>query len=200
MSRFPGEWCGLVRVVPAKPVPAKAGSGNPYVDGPLLARVNAACERSDCDHMSGLLSRSHMTAAKMGFATRGPNIIAMSGTDGFPGVSRVLRSIDHTICSVSSKLRPQREAMIARALNGVFRVKINEGSWRASFGLVAGTIASFRPTAALQAPCASGVKAGRRPPPQAARSGLDGASTALHCRSGGRSGSWAEDRGCSVRR
>src|SRR5712691_10936307 len=109
-------------------------SGNPYVDGPLLARALqlrigslaiicgrppacksfAAADRIACDHMSGLLMRSHMTAAKMGFATRGPNIIAMSGTaDGFLGVFRVLRSIDHTICSVSSKLRPQRAATIA---------------------------------------------------------------------------------------
>jgi len=45
----------------------------PYVDGPRLARGWAARDRIACDHMSGLLSRSHMTAAKMGSATRVPN-------------------------------------------------------------------------------------------------------------------------------
>ena len=88
-----------------------------------------------------------------------------------------------------------------RALNGVFRLQ-DQRRVMAGHPLVwsRGPSASFRPTAALQAPCASGVKAGRRPPPQAARSGLDGASTALHCRSGGRSGSWPQDGGCSVGR
>ena len=62
------------------------------------------CDRIACDHMSGLMSRSHMTAAKMVSATRGPNIAAISDTNGSRGVSRVLGSIDHTICSVSSKL------------------------------------------------------------------------------------------------
>ena len=45
-------------------------------------------DRSDCGHMSGLLSRSHMTAAKMGFTARAPNIIAVTDTNGFHGVSR----------------------------------------------------------------------------------------------------------------
>lgn len=49
-----------------------------------------------CDHMSGLLSRSHMTAAKMGSATRGPNIAAACFADGSHGFPRVLGSIDHT--------------------------------------------------------------------------------------------------------
>jgi len=35
--------------------------------GPQEAQQRA--DRIACDHMSGLLSRSHMTAAKMGFAT-----------------------------------------------------------------------------------------------------------------------------------
>ena len=83
--------------------------------------------------MYGLLSRSHVTAAKMGFATRGPNIRAMSGTaDGSLGVARVVRSIDHTICSVSSKLRPQREARIAARRTGYssFKITKGQGSWR----------------------------------------------------------------------
>src|SRR5216683_6198988 len=49
-----------------------------------------------CDHMSGLLSRSHMTAAKMGSATRGPNNQTASFANGSHGLSRVLGSIDHT--------------------------------------------------------------------------------------------------------
>jgi hypothetical protein len=73
---------------------------NPYVDGPLLARARQCVHRIACDHMSGLLSRSHMTAAKMGSATRGPNSAAAWQATGFRGVSRVLGSIDHTNCSV----------------------------------------------------------------------------------------------------
>ena len=61
-------------------------------------------DRIACDHMSGLLSRSHMTAAKMVSATRVPNSPAVSDATGSRGVSRVLGSIDHTNCSVSSKL------------------------------------------------------------------------------------------------
>src|ERR1700685_791006 len=34
---------------------------------PGLQDLAQRTDRSDCDHMSGLLSRSHMTAAKMGF-------------------------------------------------------------------------------------------------------------------------------------
>jgi len=40
---------------------------------PGLQDLAQRTDRSDCDHMSGLLSRSHMTAAKMGSATRVPN-------------------------------------------------------------------------------------------------------------------------------
>ena len=72
---------------------------------PGLQEVAQRADRIACDHMSGLLSRSHMTAAKMGSATRVPNIIAVSASaDGFLGMSRVLGSIDHAICSFSSKL------------------------------------------------------------------------------------------------
>lgn len=51
----------------------------------------------------------------------------------------------------------------------------------------------------LRAPCASRVKAGRWPPPKAARSGLDAASAALQCRSG-RPSFLAPEEGYSVRR
>jgi hypothetical protein len=36
---------------------------------PCSQEVQQRADRIACDHMSGLLSRSHMTAAKMGFAT-----------------------------------------------------------------------------------------------------------------------------------
>jgi len=36
---------------------------------PGLQEVVQRADRIGCDHMSGLLMRSHMTAAKMGFAT-----------------------------------------------------------------------------------------------------------------------------------
>ena len=42
-------------------------------------------DRSDCGHMSGLLMRSHMTAAKMGSTARVPNIGAVSSTIGSHG-------------------------------------------------------------------------------------------------------------------
>src|SRR5262245_41746570 len=70
---------------------------------PACKRV-AVVHRIACDHMSGLLSRSHMTAAKMVSATRVPNRAAAWDATGYRGVSRVLGSIDHTDCSVSSKL------------------------------------------------------------------------------------------------
>jgi len=41
---------------------------DPYVDGPLLARVFRQCsDQIACVHMSGLLSRSHMNAGQDGF-------------------------------------------------------------------------------------------------------------------------------------
>ena len=41
---------------------------DPYVDGPLLARVFVQCsDQIACVHMSGLLSRSHMNAGQDGF-------------------------------------------------------------------------------------------------------------------------------------
>jgi len=52
--------------------------------------VEQRADRIACDHMSGLLMRSHMTAAKMGFATWVPNSMAVSKiATGLPGVSHV---------------------------------------------------------------------------------------------------------------
>jgi hypothetical protein len=86
-------------------------SGDPYVDGPLLARAFAAVRvRIACDHMSGLLLRSPMTAGPDGVrdasSKQGRGFERAAGSHG---VSRVLGSIDHTICSVSSKLSGLRD-------------------------------------------------------------------------------------------
>jgi len=64
--------------------------------------------------MSGLMSRSHMTAAKMGSATRGPNTIMTFNNlaSGAHGLARVLGSIDHAIYSFSSKLRTSRRRLV----------------------------------------------------------------------------------------
>jgi hypothetical protein len=67
--------------------------------------------------MSGLLVRSHMTAGQDG--SRDVSSKQGGGIDcrWVPRSVSRLGSIDHTICVVSSKLRPQHEAMVARALN-----------------------------------------------------------------------------------
>src|SRR5713101_8038485 len=76
-----------------------------------------------CDHMSGLLSRSHMTAAKMGSATRGPNNQTASFANGSHGLSRVLGSIDHT--HLLEQARPPA-CGVSRVPNSVIR----SISWR----------------------------------------------------------------------
>ena len=71
---------------------------DPYVDGPRLARALQRADRIACDHMSGLLVRSHMTAGLDGFRD-----VSSKQRSGFEchwvprSVSR-LGSIDHTIC------------------------------------------------------------------------------------------------------
>ncbi|MPR11263.1 hypothetical protein [Microvirga tunisiensis] len=85
----------------------------PYVDGPLLARVlNRILDRIVCGHMSGLLLRSHLTAAKMASATRVPNKLAACHCRGAMRSFACLGSIDHTICSCSCKsgIRSARES------------------------------------------------------------------------------------------
>ena len=159
--------------------------------GPICGRP-PACKRSSrrdriaCDHMYGLLSRSHMTAAKMGSATRAPNRNAtLKGqATGSHGLSRVGDRNDHAIC-------------LSRASFGLQRMVLNQppklgiGS-RTGLGHV-GHLRMVKaqgfvlPTAAQWRQAQSAVRAGRRPPPKAARSGLDGACAALQCRSAGRS-------------
>jgi hypothetical protein len=94
-------------VIPA-PLASEASkresAGTHMWTAPCLQDLDRGVRRIGCDHMSGLLSRSHMTAAEMVFATRGPNTQATSRATGSHGLSRVLRSIDHTNCSVTSKL------------------------------------------------------------------------------------------------
>src|SRR5216683_6400371 len=96
---------------------------DPYVDGPRLARVAAAADRIACDHMSGLLSRSHTTAAKMGSTTRGPNNQTASFANGSHGLPRVLGSIDHT--HLLEQARPPA-CGVSRVPNSVIR----SISWR----------------------------------------------------------------------
>ena len=64
--------------------------------------------------MSGLLMRSHMTAAKMGFTARVPNMVAVFCTNGSHGVSR---DGDRSISSIfrsraSFGLRPPPRAEV----------------------------------------------------------------------------------------
>src|SRR6266566_4500422 len=47
-------------------------SGDPYVDGPRLARGVQRVNRSDCDHMYGLLTRPHMDRCQDGFRDASP--------------------------------------------------------------------------------------------------------------------------------
>jgi drug/metabolite transporter (DMT)-like permease len=92
---------------------AAASTIAPYVDGPLLARVlNRILDRIVCGHMSGLLLRSHLTAAKMASATRVPNKLAACHCRGAMRSFACLGSIDHTICSCSCKsgIRSARES------------------------------------------------------------------------------------------
>ena len=86
---------------------------NPYVDGPHLQELCSVQTRIACDHMYGLLSRSHRTAAKMGSAAEVPNISAVLDTDGFHGVSPAFGSIDPHHLPVL-QLRPLARA-VARA-------------------------------------------------------------------------------------
>jgi hypothetical protein len=85
---------------------------------PGLQGLQQHADRIACDHMSGLLSRSDdrcqdgvcdnefQTGERLGVAPLGPTECLMS---------RIDRS--HTICCFSSKLRPQRETLIALTLN-----------------------------------------------------------------------------------
>ena len=96
-------------------------SRDPYVDGPLLARVRQRADRIACDHMSGLLMAVHMTACQDGFRDESSKQSRDVKHRWVPRSVSRLGSIDHTICSVSSKLRPQRERVItpSRALPAV---------------------------------------------------------------------------------
>src|SRR5215211_8722593 len=112
---------------------------------PGSQEVKRRADRIACDHMSGLLMRSHMTAAKMGSATRVPNMYAVWNHRWVPRSVSRLGSIDHAICSVSSKLRPPAGGEVCRHAELGFRVRSVEGHhvhpwWQRS-------ITSFRPTA-----------------------------------------------------
>src|SRR6267154_5364188 len=116
-----------------------------------------------CDHMSGLLSRSHMTAAKMGSATRGPNNQTASFANGSHGLSRVLGSIDHT--HLLEQARPP-----ACGVSRVPNLVIRSISWRSCWApsLSEDDSFAYADGGALGARRAGAVKADRRSPPQAA--------------------------------
>ena len=120
--------------------------------------------RIACDHMSGLLSRPHMTAAKMGSATRGPNITAACFADGSHGFPRVLGSIDHTHLLEQASASSMRRRPHAELGHLVVWLQIMFGT------ICMGEDDSFAYAdgGALRAPGASAVKADRRSPPQAA--------------------------------
>jgi len=68
----------IARSLMVKPLAVKPRSHTHLTAGPTAIHMWTApgpqeevqrADRIACDHMSGLLMRSHMTAAKMGFAT-----------------------------------------------------------------------------------------------------------------------------------
>src|SRR5687768_15288175 len=65
---------------------------------PCWQEAELISDRSDCGHMSGLMMRSHMTAAKMGSTARVPNMVAVSCTNGSHGV--LPRDCDRSIRSI----------------------------------------------------------------------------------------------------
>jgi hypothetical protein len=111
-------------------VPAEASRKR----GPICGRPPACkgwqcADRSDCDHMYGLVTRSRMTAAKMGSATRVPN---SNATTRSPlGPSECLASwdrSDRTICFLASfGLGTTASSAGAR------KISFSKGSWWHSF-------------------------------------------------------------------
>ena len=97
------------------------------VDGPLLARGLTGCNRSVCDHMSGLLMRPHMTAAKMGYTARVPNNpAALDRPMDSPECLASWIAGSHHL-SFSSKLRAQRDGEARR------RAELGRGGIRSSW-------------------------------------------------------------------
>src|SRR5712691_4260279 len=73
---------------------------------PGLQELWQRVDRIACDHMSGLLIRSGMTADQDGFRDESFKKSCGVVCRWVPRSISVLGSIDHTICSVSSKRRP----------------------------------------------------------------------------------------------
>src|SRR2546426_4472375 len=112
------------RVVPAPDQVGGRLRREPICGRPPACKSFAAADRIACDHMSGLLMRSHMTAAKMGFATRGPNITAMSGHRRWVprSVSRLEIDRSHHLLRLEQASASAR-GEDRRVLNGVFRLQ-----------------------------------------------------------------------------
>src|SRR5260370_22498969 len=103
-----------MRSAGASPLVVPANAGTHMWTAPDLQESWQRADRIACDHMSGLLMAVHMTACQDGFRDAGSEHTRDVEHRRVPRSVARLGSIDHTICSVSSKLRPQREAM-ARA-------------------------------------------------------------------------------------
>ena len=128
-------------------------------------------DRIDCDHMSGLLIAVAHDRCQDGF--RDASSKQYGGFEPPLDPTECLASgIDRSHhLPVSSKLRPQRGRGSPYAELRYQIVQAHVGSFvRRRPWLV--------PDGSVGAPSASVVKAGRRPPPKAARSGLDDASRA----------------------
>ena len=107
-------------VVSSPPLPLSSPGAllsSPRKRGPICGRPPAcksvaASDRIACDHMSGLLMAVHMTACQDGVRDASAKQYCDVRHRRVPRLVSRLGSIDHAICSVSSKLRPQREAMV----------------------------------------------------------------------------------------
>ena len=107
----PGRFGSQISRSSSRPSERKrARAGTHMWTAPGLQGRSRGTDRIDCDHMSGLLLAVHMTACLDGF--RDASSKQHSGFNRCHWVPRSvsrLGSIDHTICSVSSKLRLQRK-------------------------------------------------------------------------------------------
>src|SRR3984957_20515482 len=116
------------RVKESPSLSSRPKSRDPYVDGPRLARAWQGAARIAIDHMSGLLIAGRLAACQDGYRYAGSEHTRDVKHRRVPRSVSRLGSIDHAICSVSSKLRPQREAMVALAPNSLCLV--HRGLWR----------------------------------------------------------------------
>ena len=155
-------------------VPRRGATGGPICGRPPCPQEFCCVNPIACDHMSGLLSRSHMTAAKMGSATRGPNSTAACSPLGPSGflASEIDRSHSSTRASSASSIRCRPHAELGYLVD-----------WLA---IILGTIGRGGTTASLTSMAAHRERLGQARSRLTAghrrrRRGLDGACPALDC-------------------